>query len=76
MFPEMLERVRSKGEVFVIEQAGEPICRVAPVGRPQRTVRDLVHMLQSAPRPDDGYLDAVEEIVNNQPALPETPWER
>lgn len=47
----------------------------APVGRTQRTVRDLVRLLQSAPRPDDAYLDAVEEVANNQPTLPEVPWE-
>lgn len=74
-FPEMIERVRTDGAVFVIEQAGEPICQIAPVGRPQRTVRDLVRLLQSAPRPDDAYLDAVQEIANSQPTLPEVPWE-
>lgn len=75
-FPEMIERVRSQGEVFVVERAGEPICRIAPMGPAPRTVRDLVRLLQSAARPDDAYLDAVEEIANNQPTLPETPWER
>jgi antitoxin (DNA-binding transcriptional repressor) of toxin-antitoxin stability system len=75
-FPEMIERVRSQGEVFVVERAGEPICRIAPMGPAPRTVRDLVRLLQSAARPDDGYLDAVEDIANNQPTLPETPWER
>ena len=73
-FPDMIERVRAHHEVFVIERAGESICRIGPMAPPQRTVRDLVRLLQAAPRPDDGYLDAVEEIANNQ--LPETPWER
>jgi antitoxin (DNA-binding transcriptional repressor) of toxin-antitoxin stability system len=75
-FPEVLERVRSRGEVFVVECAGEPICRIAPMAPARRTVRDLVRLLQITPRPDDAYFDAVEEIANNQPALPETPWER
>ena len=35
-----------------------------------------VRLLQVTPRPDDAYFDAVEEIARNQPALPETPWER
>lgn len=72
-FPDMIERVRAHHEVFVIERAGESICRIGPMA-PQRTVRDLVRLLRAAPSPDDGYLDAVEEIANNQPALPETPW--
>lgn len=76
MFPDMIERVRSQGEVFVVEQAGEPICRIAPVAPARLTVRDLVQLLETAPRPDDAYCDAVEEIAQNQPTLPETPWER
>lgn len=74
-FPEMIERVRAHGEVFVVERAGEPICKIAPMGPATRTVRDLVRLLQSAARPDDAYLDAVEDIANNQPTLPEVPWE-
>jgi len=75
-FPDMIERVRSHGEVFVVERGGEPICRISPMAPAQRTVGDLVRLLQTAPRPDDAYLDAVEEIAQNQPTLPETPWER
>jgi hypothetical protein len=29
-FPEVLERVRSQSEVFIVEHAGEPICQSAP----------------------------------------------
>ncbi len=75
-FPEGTERVRAHHEVFVVEQAGEPIGQIAPMSPAPRTVRDLVLLLQTAPHPDDAYLDAVEEIANNQPTLPETPWER
>ncbi|WP_438010458.1 hypothetical protein WME89_18545 [Sorangium sp. So ce321] len=76
MFPDVIERVRSQGEVFVVEREGEPVCRIEPIAPARRTVRDLVRLLQSAPPPDDAYLDAVEEIAQNQPMLPETPWER
>ncbi|WP_437279176.1 hypothetical protein WME90_01050 [Sorangium sp. So ce375] len=75
-FPDVIERVRSHGDVFVVEREGEPICRIGPVVPARRTVRDLVRLLQTAPRPDDAYLDAVEEVAKNQPTLPETPWER
>ena len=74
-FPDVLERVRSHGEVFVVECEGEPICRIAPMGPARRTVRDLARLLQTAPRPDEAYLDAVEDVVQNQPTLPESPWE-
>jgi antitoxin (DNA-binding transcriptional repressor) of toxin-antitoxin stability system len=75
-FPDMIERVHSHGDVFIVERAGEPMCRIAPVPPAQRTVRDLVRLLQALPRPDDAYLDAVEEVANNQPVLPESPWGR
>lgn len=71
-FSDVVERVRSRGDVFVVECEGEPICRIAPVVPARRTVRDLVRLLQEAPRPDDAYLDAVTEITQNQPTLPET----
>jgi antitoxin (DNA-binding transcriptional repressor) of toxin-antitoxin stability system len=75
-FPEVVDRVRSHGDVFVVERAGQALCRIVPVSSPRRTVRDLVRLLESMPRPDDAYLDAVEDIVKNQPTLPVTPWER
>jgi antitoxin (DNA-binding transcriptional repressor) of toxin-antitoxin stability system len=75
-FPEMIERVCSQGDVFIVERAGEPLCRISPVAPPRRTVRDLVDLLSAAPRPDDAFLDAVEELTKNQPSVSEGPWER
>jgi antitoxin (DNA-binding transcriptional repressor) of toxin-antitoxin stability system len=75
-FPDVIERVRSHGDVFVVERGGEPICRIEPIVPARCTVRDLVRLLQVAPRPDDAYLDTVEDVARNQPTLPETPWER
>ncbi|MBK8253202.1 MAG: hypothetical protein IPK82_11120 [Polyangiaceae bacterium] len=50
------------------------VAGVVGAGAARRTARDLVRLLQEAPRPDDAYLDAVTEIAQNQPTLPETPW--
>ena len=75
-FPDVIERVRSRGDVFVVEREGEPICRIEPIRPARRTARDLVRLLQAAPHPDSAYLDAVDDIVRNQPAPPESPWER
>lgn len=74
-FSDVVERVRSRGDVFVVESEGEPICMITPIAPPRRTVTDLVRLLEEAPRPDDAYLDAVTEAAQNQPILPETPWE-
>ncbi len=75
-FSDVIERVRSHGEVFVVEREGKPICRIEPLVPARRTLGDLVRMLQAAPRPDDAYFDAVAEVAQNQATLPEAPWER
>lgn len=74
MFPEVIDRVRSRGHVFVVERDGEAICRIEPIGVAQNTMRDFIRLVRSAPRPDDAYLDIVEEVARNQPAFSETPW--
>ena len=76
-FSDILNRVRYRGETFVVERGGEPICRITPATAPVRfTGKDLVKLLERLPRPDDGYLDAVEAAAAEQPMLPGSPWER
>lgn len=75
-FSEILNRVRYRGETFVIERGGEPVARIIPAGAPRCTLRDLVELLKRIPRPDDEYLDIVESVTRNQPPLPKSPWER
>lgn len=73
---DLLNRVRYRGESFVVERGGEPVGRIVPVGPPRCTVADLVRALRSAPRPDAGYLAGVEALAADQPKLPTGPWER
>ena len=73
---ELLNRVRYRGESFIVERGGEPVCRIVPATPVGCTVADLVRVLRSAPRPDDAYLDSVEKAVRDQPRLPKGPWER
>lgn len=73
---DLLNRVRYRGESFVIERGGEAVCRIIPAGPPRCTVADLVRALRSAPTPDADYLDAVEKLTKEQPKLPRGPWER
>jgi antitoxin (DNA-binding transcriptional repressor) of toxin-antitoxin stability system len=75
-FSDLVNRVRYRGEEFVIERGGQPVCRIVPAGPPTCTVAELARILRSLPRPDDGYLAAVEEAVARQPALPRSPWRR
>ena len=75
-FSEILNRVRYRGETFVIERGGQPICEIRPAAPTLFTGADLVTLLRSLPTVDEEYLTAVEEIARRQPQLPESPWER
>lgn len=75
-FSELLNRVRYRGETFIIERGGESICEIRPTGPARFTGADLMTLLHSLPAIDEDYLDAVEEVTRTQPLLPESPWER
>ena len=73
-FSELLNRVRYRGEEFVIERGGEPVGRLSPVRPVASTVEDLVRVLRSAPHPDDDYLLELESLQKRQPRPPRSPW--
>ena len=75
-FSELLNRIRYRGESFIIERGGEAICEVRPAAPPRFTGADLVTLFRSLPPVDEDYLSVVEEIARAQPFLPESPWER
>jgi hypothetical protein len=74
-FPFVVERVCVGGEVNVVERDGEAVCKIEPIGHRRSTVQDFVRLLRAVWRPDDEYLDTVEQVARNQPVAPETPWE-
>jgi len=75
-FSEILNRVRYRGEVFVVMRGGQPICELRPAATTLFTGADLVTLLRSLPAVDKDYLDEVEETARKQPLLPESPWAR
>ncbi len=75
-FSDLVNRVLYRGEVFVIERGGQPVCRIVPAGPVKFTLRDLAGLLKTIPKPDPGFWDAVEKANRNQPPLPESPWRR
>jgi len=75
-FSDLLNRVRYRGEEFVIERGGEPICEIVPARPVMRTVADLVRALRSIPKPDDEYWDNLGDITKHQQSLPPSPWPR
>ena len=75
-FSDLLNRVRYRGEEFVIERGGEPVCEIIPARPITRTVADLVRALRSIPKPDDEYWETVEDLTTHQQPLPPSPWPR
>jgi antitoxin (DNA-binding transcriptional repressor) of toxin-antitoxin stability system len=74
-FSELLNRVRYRGERFVIERGGVAIGELRPTAPVRFTGHDLLALLRSLPPVDDEFFDAVEEAARNQPRVPESPWE-
>jgi antitoxin (DNA-binding transcriptional repressor) of toxin-antitoxin stability system len=75
-FSEILNRVKFKGESFIVERNGKPICEISPSQSEGISTQELVELLRSAPWPDKGYFDILEEITRNQPTVAPSPWER
>lgn len=75
-FSELLNRIRYRGENFIVMRGGQPICELRPAVPTHFTGADLVTLLRSLPEVDEEYLSAVDETARNQPLLPESPWAR
>ena len=75
-FSDLLNRVHYRGDVFVVERGGQPVCRIVPAGTAGFKLRDLVQLWKTIPKPDPDYWSTLEEINRAQPPLPESPWER
>ena len=75
-FSELMNRVRYRGESFVIERGGKPICEILPASPVKFTGGDLASLLRSLPKPDDEYLSLVEELVAKQAKVGDSRWPR
>ncbi|HKV53485.1 MAG TPA: hypothetical protein VJN94_02485 [Candidatus Binataceae bacterium] len=71
-----MNRVRYRGETFVVERGGKPICEILPAGPPSFTGAELARLLHSLPKPDEDYLRIVEELITKQPTVAESGWQR
>ncbi len=76
-FSDILNRVKYRGESFIVERNREPVCRIEPVRRGKRvTTDDFADFWKSLPRPDVKFADDLEEIHNLFRKLPPSAWER
>jgi antitoxin (DNA-binding transcriptional repressor) of toxin-antitoxin stability system len=71
----ILNRVRYRGESFVIERNGEDIASIAPHGQPGITMKQLAATMSDVPILDEDFekdLEAARSILR-EPELPEWP---
>jgi len=73
-FSELLDRVCYRGETFVIERGGEPVCEMSHVKPLRFTGADFLSLLHSLPKPDRGFWDAVAKTTKQKLKVPESPW--
>jgi len=78
-FADVVNRVRYRGEEFLIEKGGEAVARLGPLEAPPPlgTLRDLVRLVEKL-GPDPGFADQLEEIIrqDNQHLASDDPWQR
>ncbi len=55
IFSDLLNRVRYRGETFVIERGGEPVGRLTPPAPRTCTLAELVQALRAGPKPEAAY---------------------
>lgn len=72
---DVLNRVRYRGEKFLIVRKGEPIATVGPAAPvPGITGREFVELLKNLPPPDEGFADDLEAIQAYQPKASLPAW--
>jgi antitoxin (DNA-binding transcriptional repressor) of toxin-antitoxin stability system len=75
-FSELMNRVRYRGESFIVERGGKPICEILPARPPNFSGAELAKLLRSLPKPDAEYLAILEDLIAKQPAVVESGWQR
>lgn len=76
-FSDLLNRIRYRGEEFVIERGGAAVCRMAPATAPKRaTGREILAIIRDLPRPDPGFAKAVQGAIKRQGRVPRSKWGR
>ncbi|MDQ2741138.1 MAG: hypothetical protein M3Z66_02385 [Chloroflexota bacterium] len=74
-FASVLSRVRRQGESFLIEEDGEAVATLEPMG-PSRgaTWHTLTHALCDRPIGDIDFAPDLEDVQRNQPEMPINVW--
>lgn len=72
---DVLNRVRYRGERFIIERSGEPVATLIPTSPVLGiTLRDLVARLGDMSMPGDGFAEDLEAVQASQPKVTAPAW--
>ena len=72
---DVLNRVRYRGEQFVVQKHGEPIALISPpVSIMGRTLKDIALQLHSLPSPDSDYANDLEIVQQMQQPIQDSAW--
>lgn len=71
-FSKIVNRVLYRGEEFVVERAGEPVCRIVPTRPLRLSGAEALRVLKSLPRVK-GLGKAVRRVVAKQPLAERPP---
>ena len=75
-FSDLISRVYYRGESFVVERGGKPICEILPASPRRFSGSELASLLRSLPKPDEEYLALVEVLIAKQPTVADSGWRR
>ncbi|MGO9271068.1 MAG: type II toxin-antitoxin system Phd/YefM family antitoxin [Terriglobia bacterium] len=76
-FSEILNRVKYRGESFLVVRNQEPVCRIVPVtGEKTLTTGTLEEFWKALPRPDPEFVEDLDRIRRLFRKLPRSAWER
>jgi hypothetical protein len=70
-----MNRVRYRGESFIVERGGKPICEISPARPPKFSGAELVTLLRSLPKPDAEYFKLLEDLLTKQHTVAESGWQ-
>lgn len=75
-FSELISRVSYKGESFIVEKGGKPMCEITPIKARRFTGAELLSLLSRLPRPAEEFLTAVDDAVRHQSPLEPSAWDK
>jgi antitoxin (DNA-binding transcriptional repressor) of toxin-antitoxin stability system len=75
-FSDLINRVCYRGETYIVERGGHPMCELSPVATRRFTGADFSAILPTLARPSEDFLKVVEEAIRRQASVDASPWEK